>query len=212
MGLFNKLFGMEGGKPQGSDDLDIDLSKVFPRIKGLYSEETPDPKPSAEPHMQMSQADSPVFDDFAKGLGVFYALDQGNSYLILQNKHLSQKITLEKLRAAALKNLASEVDGKMTLHGDPTDIMMLTNGGHFEAATMLLDDIWVNVEDMVNDEVCVAIPARDLMFIVGRNNSKGRESLRMAVRKFFDQKETPGAIVRHIYAREDAKWVVIETA
>jgi uncharacterized protein YtpQ (UPF0354 family) len=212
MGIFSKLIRKSGSKPEKDDGLHIDLSKVFPRLKGLYSDETPDPNPNPGTHMQISQAESPVFDDFAKGLGVFYALDQGDRYLLLQNRHLSEKVTLEKLRAAALKNLANEVDGKTTFQGDPAGVMMLTNGGNFEAAMMLLDNIWVNVEDMVKDEICVAVPARDLMFIAGKNNPNGRESLRNVVRKFFNQEKTPGAIVRHIYAREGGKWVVVETA
>ena len=212
MGIFNKLFGKSVPKPEQSQDQLIDLSKVFPRLKGLYSDETPDPNRGAGGRMQLSMAESPVFDDFAKGLGLFYALDQGDRYLLLQNRHLSDTITREELRAAALKNLASEVECKTTLQGDPAGVMMITNGGNFEAAMMLLDDIWINVEDMVKDEICVAVPARDLMFIAGRHNENARDSLRAMVSKFFNQERTPGAMVRHIYAREDGKWVVVETA
>jgi uncharacterized protein YtpQ (UPF0354 family) len=108
--------------------------------------------------------------------------------------------------------MTAEVWEKTEINGDPANIMMLTNGGNFEAAMLLVDDMWENLEQVFNDEVCVAIPARDLLFIAGKNNPAGRESLRAIVRKFFDERETEGLLVRHIYARENKQWVLVETA
>jgi hypothetical protein len=218
MGLFDKWFR----KPPPSaatnsaiDNIVFDLNKVFPRLKAVFGGETPDPHPRPNPdneHVSLSFEESPVYDDFVEGLGVFYAIDKGNRYQLLQNKDLSDVITREKLREAALNNMALEVADRTEVNGDPSNIMMLTNGGNFEAAMLLVDGMWENLAEVLHDDICVAIPARDLLFIAGKNNPMGRERLRAAVRKFFDEQETAGLLVRHIYARENNSWVRLETA
>ncbi|WP_158286530.1 DUF1444 family protein [Chitinophaga sp. S165] len=207
MGILNRLFGRF--LKLSSDDR-IDLTKVFPKIKGLYEEDTPDPKP-VERVIEMSHDDSPVYETISTGLGIFYVLDKGSHYSFLQNRDLSTTITLEKLHEIALNNLTEQVLDKTQLNGDPADIMMLVNGGNFEATMILVDRLWSQVERLFNDQICIALPARDLLFISGRNNPVGRESLRAAVRKAFDSQDLEGALVRHIYARENNQWILIET-
>jgi hypothetical protein len=218
MGLFDKLFrkSLVPPSPAGAEgDFVVDLAKVVPRIKGVFGNATPDPIPHQNPeseHLQMTFADSPIYETFATDLGVFYAVDMGDRYVMLQNRHLSETITREKLHEAALHNLAKEVGERTELSGDPTNLVMLTNGGNFEAAMLLADWLWENVTPLFKDEICVAVPARDLLFIAGKNNLVGRDSLRAIVRKFFDEQETQGLLVRHIYTREGNRWVVVETA
>jgi uncharacterized protein YtpQ (UPF0354 family) len=136
----------------------------------------------------------------------------GDNYLLLQNRHLTDGITQEKLHSAALANLAREVADRTELQGDPNQVLMVTNGGNFEATMLVAEGFWERVKDVLGDDICVAVPARDLLFIAGRNNPEGRGRLRALVRKFFDEQETAGLLVRHIYGWEDAKWVVLETA
>lgn len=213
MGLFSKLFDktppVAESVPTG--DLVVELSKVVPRIKAVYGEETIDPGPASE-HLKMSIEDSPVMQDLTTGLSIFYAMDMGNRYELIQNRHLSATITQEALRTAALANMGREIADKTKVNGDPASVMMLTNGGNFEATMLLVDGMWENLKEVFKDDICVAVPARDLLFIAGRNSGAGREGLRGLVRKFFDEQETNGLLVRHIYAREDSKWVVVETA
>ena len=216
MGLFSKLFNkMQPSTPAVECGLVVDLEKVVPRVKAVFGGDTPDPHPHPNPeaeHVQLSHEDSPVFETFTTGLAVFYALDMGNRYQLIQNRQLSTTITQESLHAAALKNMFREVADRTEVHGDPSGTMMLTNGGNFEAAMLLADGLWENLKDVFKDDICVAVPARDLLFIGGKNNPTGREGLRAAVRKFFDEQETAGLLVRHIYAREGDKWVIVETA
>jgi len=162
--------------------------------------------------LQMPADHSPIFETFATGLAIFYAMDMGNSYLLLQNRHLTDGITQEKLRVAALANMAREITDRTELQGNPDQVLMVTNGGNFEAAMLVAEGFWQSVQDILKDDICVAVPARDLLFITGRNNPEGRERLRALVRKFFDEQETAGLLVRHIYGKEGAEWVVLETA
>lgn len=217
MAFFDKWFrkpSVPANAPAPQDnDLVVDLSKVVPRVKAISTGDTPDPNPRPNPegpHLKMTFDDSPVYETFASGLGVFYAMDMGDRYQLLQNRHLTETITRQSLHSAALTNMTAEVSERTEINGDPAKVIMLTNGGNFEAAMLLADDMWVNLIDVFKDDICVAVPARDLLFIVGRNNPEGRESLRAMVRRSFDQ-QLPGLLVRHIYARENNKWVLIET-
>jgi uncharacterized protein YtpQ (UPF0354 family) len=216
MGLFSNLFNKKQPViPAAESGLIVDLTKVVPRVKAVFGGDIPDPHPHPNPeseHVQLSNEDSPVFETFATGLGIFYAVDMGNSYQLIQNRHLSATITQEALHTAALTNMIQEVADRTEVHGDPSGTMMLTNGGNFEAAMLLADGIWENLKDVFKDDICVAVPARDLLFIAAKNNPTGRDGLRAVVRKFFDEQETVGLLVRHIYAREGNKWIAIETA
>lgn len=260
MHLFHKLFGRRQsaafsapglssashGTTAREGDTILDLNKVFPRIKGIFTPgaidaarspgppDSPCPPDSPGPanssdspnstdspwllsdpgnsKWQLSREDSPIYETFTKGLGIFYALDRGNHYQLLQNRHLPGNITREDLHEAALRNLTLEVGDRTQISGDPANVMMLINGGNFEAAMLLSDNVWDSLEEYFPHGICVAVPAHDLLFIAGKNNPAGRERLRQLVRRYFDEQQTPGLLVRHIYTRENNSWQWVETA
>jgi len=215
MSLFKNLFG----KSKKTDKTDpaslvngIDLNKVYPRIKGLYDEQNPDPSPLNHMELAVSIDDAPVIKPLAKGIGICYMLDEGDRFQVIQNKRLSEDLTIDRLHEAALKNMAAAIADKTEMDGDPTNVMMLTNGGDFEATMLLADFLWSQIEPVFNDNVCVAIPTNDILFIAAKNNPEARESLRLAVRHYFENRETEGLIVRHIYERMNGEWIYVETA
>lgn len=108
--------------------------------------------------------------------------------------------------------MAIAISEKTEVNGDPNDMMIVTNGGNFEATMLLADFLWEQIEPVFNDKICVAIPANDLLFIASKSNEVGRESLRRVVRFYFDENKTKGLIVRNIYERDDNAWKLIEIA
>jgi uncharacterized protein YtpQ (UPF0354 family) len=219
LGFLDNLFGKlkkQDLKSEKENSIEktkvIDLSKVYPRIKGLYDDENPEPFPKSSNELSVSLDDSPVFKRLAKGIGVFYMLDEGDKYQIIQNRHLSEDLTIEKLHSAALTNMAIAISDKTEVNGDPSNIMMVTNGGNFEATMLLADFLWDQIKPVFNDNICVAIPANDLLFITSKNNSKARENLRNLVRQYFENSETKGLIVKYIYERINGEWFFVESA
>ncbi|NIG56961.1 DUF1444 family protein [Chitinophaga sp. Cy-1792] len=211
MGLFNKLFGKKTQpSTTATNDSDTDLTKVYPRIKRLYNEASPNHS-NDEPKIELGNADLPIYEPIAKDLGLFYALDMGDSFMLLQNRHLSETITLEKLREAAINNLVEETSEKTEIHGNASEVMMLANGGNYEAAMILINSLWDDLERTLNDQPCIALPARDLLFITGKNNAAGREHLRDLINRAYDTIDKNQLLVRHIYTRENNQWSVIET-
>jgi uncharacterized protein YtpQ (UPF0354 family) len=145
------------------------------------------------------------------GIAIFYAEDQGNSFRLINYGDISNTITIEMLHDAAMENLATAVSDKTEISGDAKGIMMLTNGGNFEAPMILIDFIWEQLTNLIQDDICIAIPARDLLFFTAKNNPEGREKLREMVNFYFDERKTEGLITRHIYERVGDKWEYLET-
>jgi uncharacterized protein YtpQ (UPF0354 family) len=217
MSFFKKLFNKTKDKQAEIPNMDlqrieVDLSKVYPRLKGIFTDDYPDPQHHKGPELEISESESPIYKPFASGLAVFYALDGGTSYQLLQNKHLSADLTIDKLHDAAMTNMAKAIADATEVNGDPKNVMMVTNGGNFEAIMMMADFLWEQLDPVFNDTICVAVPARDLLFITAKNNLVGRESLRNIIRFYFDENETPGLITRHIYERTENGWNLLETA
>ena len=194
-----------------STDSPIDLQKVFPRIKGLFDGQNPDPVQSTT-EITVSFSDAPVIKPLAKGIGICYMVDKGDSYQVIQNRHLSNDLTIEKLHDAALTNMAIAISDKTQVNRDPNNVMMVTNGGNLEATMLLADFLWEQLEPVFKDNLCVAIPANDLLFIAGKNSSLGRQTLRTLVKTYFDNQKIKGLIVRHIYERDNGTSTLIETA
>ncbi|HYH15964.1 MAG TPA: DUF1444 family protein [Flavisolibacter sp.] len=218
MSILRKLFSRAKEKDENQlttnwESSTVDLSRVYPRIKAVFSDQYPDSVQShTSSEISLSHDDSPVFKSYAEGIAIFYTLDMGDSYQFIQNRQLSGTITLDTLHDAALTNMAKAISDKTEVNGDPDNVMMVTNGGNFEATMLLADFLWEQLEPIFNDKLCVAIPAKDLLFISASSNPVGRESLRSFVRFYFEEHQTEGLIVRHIYERSNSGWELVETA
>ena len=219
MGFLNKLFGKSGNpnpQPDKGNSFDkadtINLSKVYPRIKGLYDDRNPEPFPENSNLLSVSFDESPVIKPLAKGIGICYMLDEGNSFKIIQNRHVSAELTIEKLHSSALRNMATAISDKTEVHGDPGNIMMVTNGGNFEAAMILADFLWDQMEQVFSDNICIAIPTNDVLLVTAKNNYQARENLKNLVNQYFQDSGTKGLIVKYIYERSNNEWLFVESA
>ncbi len=191
----------------------IDLSNVFPRIKGLSGDQDPDLfGVENKNETPVSFNDNPVIKPLAMGIGVCYMLEETDGHRIIQNSELSDRLTIDQLHEAALTNMTMAISDQTHINGEPGNAMMVTSGGNYEAAIILSDYICDQFEIILNDSICVAIPANDLLFVTAKQNPEGRKNLIKVVRHYFDDRETVGLIVRHIYERTAGGWLYVETA
>ena len=191
----------------------IDFAKVFPRLKETYDSTNPIRVATDEgKEITLSAEDSPVMIPFAENLSVSYAVDHGTHYQFVSNRDLSDTVTVEKLHTAALQNMITEIADNIQAHGDPTDVLMLTNGGNYEAAMLIWDDIWTQIESVVGGAYYVAVPARDLVYVAPKSNPDAIARLKELINRLFDDKEAFGLMVRHIYHRIGDKWEIVTTA
>lgn len=179
---------------------------ILPRIKvnyghAMYANDGDKSFKGNAPGFEIPQDQQPIMHDLYEDLMLCFAVDTGSSYELLQNKILSQNpgLTPEKLYEACVHGLAGEVDGQIKIHGDPEEIVMVTAGGNFEAALILLPYFWENIHNIMGSEVVVAIPARDLLFITKASNPAAVSKLKNMVQQSFEGGQTQGLLSKCLY-------------
>ncbi|SBW01616.1 DUF1444 family protein [uncultured Dysgonomonas sp.] len=192
----------------------IDLKKVFPRLKETYSNDDPVTLEMQDGKtITLTEEDSPVMKPFAQNLTISYALDMGTHYQFVPNRDLSEELTIEMLHEAALENMIDEIADNIQAHGEPADVLMITNGGNYEAAMLIWNDIWSQIESVVGGELYVAVPARDVLYVAPKSNPDAIERLSNLIKRLFDEDENAqGLMVRHIYKRGESGWEVVASA
>lgn len=219
MNFLRKLFGHEARQPSPVTEQPapqqytpaIDFTKIFPRIKAVYDEVTPDPFPATAPPIKLALANSIVFQPLAPGLVTAYALDMQTGYQFIQNQELSSQVTIDTLHNRAIANLVQEIDGHTQVHPIQDGLLMLTNGGNHELCMLLLAPYWQHIAAVLNDTPCIAVPAKDLLFITGKNNQNGKHLMRRAIHKHFTEPGTRGLMVPHMYEWTGSQWLLLET-
>jgi uncharacterized protein YtpQ (UPF0354 family) len=118
----------------------------------------------AEPALELAPKDSPVFSDFLPGMAVAYLVDQGDSYSYVQYRHLWEDgLEPSELSRVGLENLAELASNSVEVRGYG-DIYVVTMGGTFEAALLLVDAFWEDwYNEVASEPVLAAAPARDIL-------------------------------------------------
>ncbi len=110
-------------------------------------------------------------------------------------------MTIEKLHEAALQNMIDEIADNIQAHGDKTDVLMITNGGNYEAAMLIWDDIWPQIESVVEGDFYIAVPARDVLYVAPKSNPDAISRLTELIQRLFKDETAQGLMVKHIYQR-----------
>jgi len=191
----------------------IDFSKVFPRLKETYKNDTPiELQVGDDKTITLSEEDSPVMKQFAQNLTISYAIDMDSHYQFIPNRDLTDEVTIEKLHEAALQNMVNEIADNIQAHGDKNDVLMITNGGNYEAAMLIWDDIWPQIESVVEGDFYVAVPARDVLYVAPKSNPDAIFRLKELIQRLFSDDTAQGLMVKHIYQRGENGWEVVATA
>ncbi|MDB6147820.1 MAG: hypothetical protein JWO45_1484, partial [Spartobacteria bacterium] len=70
-------------------------------------------------------------------------------------------------------------------------IIMLTAGGNYEAALILLPEIWKSVSEMVSGHIVAAVPARDVIYFTGDSDPENLAEMRRWTSKALEQVDKP---------------------
>lgn len=188
--------------------------RILPRIKVDYSHEiynddkskpfTGNPMPN---EMEIPEDQKPIVKSLYEDLILCFAVDQGNSYKILQNEVFKKNPNLNEdlLQQISVNALIEEIGEQIKMNGDPEHIIMVTAGGNFEAAIILLDNFWQQIHQLINGNAIISIPARDLLFICRVGNQEAIQKLREITKGYFDNPETQGLLSKALYLKESGK-------
>ena len=160
--------------------------------------------PSGVPaDVTLADDDSPVDRCLAGDLVVMYAFDVGTHYEIVANRDLRRLgVSKDELHDRAVGNLRALRLDVRAHQGART--MMLTAGGNYEATLLLLPEIWDSVAGMVDGELVVSVPARDVLYLTGDASPENLSELRGWTSKMLEQADKP--LSRVFLRRNGTQW------
>jgi|GEM_PF-2907859 len=236
MSFLKKLFGRSDAKNPSNKTRDVLQQKedksdnqenesvgIFPRIKADYSHEiyredgskafTGSPLPDG---MNISEDQMPIVKKLYADLMLYFVVDRGNSYEVLQNEILKKNPDLNEdiLHQISVNALVHEIGDNIKINGDPDHIVMVTADGNFEAAIILIEGFWEQFHQIINGNAIISIPARDLLFICKEGNNEAIEKLKEITKGYFDNPESAGLISKALYLKEKGKneLTIVETS
>ena len=147
--------------------------------------------------------DDAISDRFAVDLSLIYYVETPGGRVFV-NADILGKLGLEKyeLLLEALTNLQARL-GKVERVGRGPAFLLRANGQD-EACLMVLDQFWESIQNDVEGELLVAIPAQACILFTGSKSTRGIIALRAAIRSMAgsgDQK-----LSKRIYVRRNARW------
>lgn len=184
--------------------------KIFPRIKVDYAHANY----AADQDKDFVGQDQPISEDIPEdqkpiivSLGddllLTFGIDRGEHYELLNRKlfEVNPGLTHEQLQQSSVATMVQEIGEQIQLQGDQDDIIMITAGGNSEAALILIDDLWMQLHEMLNDDLFFCIPARDLLFVCKESNTASADKMRQLVKGVFENPESQGLLSKSIYVR-----------
>ncbi|MCM8543530.1 MAG: DUF1444 family protein [Lentisphaeraceae bacterium] len=174
------------------------LKNLFPRIYidlGCEGDEA---------DIELSHEDSPVEKKLIGDLIVFYAFDMETHFEILSLGEFDafdlDNEGLHQLALNNLRNLNLDIQVHQSEH-----LNMLTAGGDYEAALILLSEIWDSVSSMVDGDLLVSVPTRDIIYFTG-SSPENTESIKAYTSKMVEEGDKP--LSNMIFRRKEDFWGV----
>jgi len=173
----------------------IDLTAVVPVIKDtLYIEEIE----------KLGAGDDPLYyESLYADFILIYAEDSEFQLSFLKESEIEKlNLTKDELRSLAIKNVRERIDRIEQSGAGP--IYMLTAGGTFEASILLFDDIINELEKIVDGDLIIAAPSRDLFLFTGSQSSEGIQKLRKFIQSIHE--EGSYLISKSMLVRKNGEW------
>ncbi|NII27974.1 DUF1444 family protein [Pseudoflavitalea sp. X16] len=182
MSFLNKLFKSTPAPPPQpempvGESFDSFKGKIYPWVKVMFDKDSSN-KGTAIPGLKIDVVMKPWLGDLA----IFYAVDRGNMFSLMQQKDMPPGMSLDELHNIAVDNLEKDIQFKLreTNFGG----YGFTAGGDHEAGAICVPGIWKWVAGELNDSLVVAVPAKDLIMLVPAGNPEKVETLKNLVAEF----------------------------
>jgi len=209
MSFIKKIFKKQIKK----NKLDISLSiqdnidKIYPWIKVLLSNN--DDTHNTRHEVILEGGDAPIYKKWLDDLAIFYVVDLVNHFQIILKRDLPSGISKEQLHKIAVANLERDIEYK--IHTTNFGGYMFIAGGNHEAGSICLPEKWDWLSEYLNDDLIVAIPAKDIILIVPENDPDTITNMKISVYDFL--KDGNRILTRNIfkYDRNSKNWTIIDS-
>jgi uncharacterized protein YtpQ (UPF0354 family) len=149
---------------------------------------------------------SPVIHDLQNGLVVAYAVDCGDAFELVQQRHLQEEGNdPEKLHVTAMSNFLAFMGTRTNLQQQGS-INGFFLDGNFEASLLLVDPLWDQaLQQYAPNGFVVAVPARDVLAFTDAACEEGIQQLKTIVARLFPHGDH--LISPDLYQRVGGAWV-----
>ena len=191
-----------------SDDYVFDARKVYPRVKKNWAKD-----PAKEISLLAAGPNSNDYDDqyvmlrfMDKFVGMFVQ-DLGNAFTYIRYPMLPEGMDVDELQKIAFENLARDITYR-SVGSREEGVYGIVCGGNFEAESICNTSIWQDVSKMIDDDVIVCIPTKDIVLYTKANDKKLRKKILKMADEMFEKnrRETPYLIFSKdvlIYSRDE---------
>lgn len=152
-----------------------------------------------------------VYSELADDLNVLYVLDTEYSMSMIDRKSAdAMRLSEAGLRAIATENLMNffadiEIRVESLQTNDGGAVAYLVADGNYEASAILIDELIEALDDSLQGELVVFVPARDLFIVTGTAEPGGFEAANEISANLF--RESAYVISPHAYVIADGAWV-----
>jgi len=183
-----------------SQEIPLELKRILPVVKGVEFLESYKNIPSSKIE------DLPYHENYADGLVILYALDSEKAVKYISEKEFKElKIDKEELRSAAFNNFKNRAIKEQIK--ETNGVYEIYYDGNYESSLLLFDDVWERLKTMVDGELIVAIPTRDILIASG-SNTIDLTKFKAGIDDVYSQNSY--SITRNIYVRKDNKWKILK--
>lgn len=141
-----------------------------------------------------------VTDDHTAETRIFYALDLGNSYQLIDEKLLNKEgWDKQKIRETALFNLRSLSTTVKEDHVAGNRFYFLHTNDGYDASRILNDSFLKKMSLKTNGQMTVSVPHQDVFIIGDIENNAGYDVLAQMTLQFFADGKVPITALSFIY-------------
>lgn len=179
-------------------------NKIYPWIKVVY--EPNEIIPGSTQEIELQTEEQPIMQNWLGNLVIFYAIDEGDHFSLILRRDLPQNITIDELHDLATTNLSRNIE--FTFNETGFGGHGLIAGGDHEAGSLTLTGIWDWCAEQIQDNLIVAVPAKDLIMMVPENDSVKINSLKNFVTEIF--KDGKRLLTKQLYRfdKSNSKWTL----
>jgi uncharacterized protein YtpQ (UPF0354 family) len=159
--------------------------KIYPWIKVVY--EPNEEVPNSTQEIELKDEEQPIMQNWLGNLAIFYAVDEGDHFSLILKRDLPKNMTSEELHDISTTNLDRDIEFRFNETGFGGHGLIA--GGDHEAGSLTLTGIWEWCADQIQDNLIVAIPAKDLIMMVPENDIDKIDALKSFVTEIFQDGE-----------------------
>ena len=156
--------------------------------------------------IDIPEADQPFHLPFSDDIAIFFLIDNGDSYTLVQNRHLTlQPMSSEELLERAINNLEVIRKNEIEIRNN-NGILMFAGNGNLEASLLLIPELWdIGLESFCPNGFVAAVPSRDVLAVCDRNDSESIKELQEIIERVWVDGDH--LLSKSLFARVDGKWM-----